>query len=232
MQRENIFPSPTPSRWEGAPRNRASGPLPTGGRRGREKLSARTGCCAVLAFALALTVSPANAGELQADVGLALRHSTWRGDVTGGGQVGAGYRFARVLAVDFAVWEELATVDSRLDTGLTFGVTGALPLPDWRPTLRLYFVHQHEEGLVSVSDHPFGTIAGIGTGIRHRAGAGAKLGVEIPLESREARAKKKVEWVALAGLDGTWFPDATLGPSAYFGVTFGVGLNYRLAELP
>ncbi|MGZ5968076.1 MAG: hypothetical protein ACXWP4_10450 [Polyangiales bacterium] len=169
----------------------------------------------------------AREGELEVDLGYSVRKSTWRGDWTTGGQLGGGYRFARVLSVDFAVWEELARVDDRVNTGLTFGVTGVLPLEKVRPTLRAYFIHQHEEGLVSVEDHPFGTIAGIGAGIRHRAGLGGKLGLEIPFSK-----KKKTEWVANVGLDTTWFPDATLGPSVYFGVTGGIGLRYALEELP
>jgi hypothetical protein len=171
--------------------------------------------------------TPARAGEIQLDVGAGVRKSTWRGDWSGGAQLGGGYRFANVFAVDFAVWEEGASVDHRVNTGLTLGVTGSLPLPTLRPTLRVYVIHQHEEGFVSVKDHPFGTIAGIGAGIRHRAGAGARFGLEIPFEKR-----KHVEWVALAGFDATWFPDSTLGPSAYFGVMGGIGLNYGLEELP
>jgi len=173
------------------------------------------------------SAAAATAGEIQLDVGAALRKSTWRGDISGGTQLGMGYRFARVLAVDFAVWEEAASVDKRLNTGLTFGITGALPLPSIRPTLRAYFIHQHEEGFVSVADHPFGTVAGIGAGIRHRAGAGARFGLEIPLEKA-----KRLEWVALVCADATWFPDSTLGPTAYFGVMGGVGFNYTLEDLP
>ena len=183
---------------------------------------------AVAVWSLILSsVTAASGGELQLDVGAAGRKSTWRGDVSGGTQLGMGYRFARVLAVDFAIWEEAASVDRRLNTGLTFGLTGALPLPSLRPTLRAYFIHQHEEGLVSVADHPFGTVAGIGAGIRHRAGAGARFGLEIPFDK-----SKRIEWVALASADATWFPDSTLGPSAYFGVMAGVGLNYTLEDLP
>jgi hypothetical protein len=169
----------------------------------------------------------AHAGELQLDLGAALRRSSWSGDWAGGFQIGGGYRFARVIAVDFAVWEEPASVDRRLNTGLSLGVTAAIPREGIRPTLRAYFIHQHEEGFVSIADHPFGTVAGIGAGIRHRAGLGTRLGVEIPLAK-----KKHVEWIALAGLDLTWFPDATLGPAAYVGAMGGIGLNYGLEDAP
>lgn len=183
--------------------------------------------CVVAALSALFVSANATAGELEADLGYSFRKSTWRGDWTTGGQLGLGYRFARIVSVDFAGWEELAHVDDRLNTGLTFGVTGALPLEKIRPTLRAYFIHQHEEGLVSVADHPFGTVAGIGAGIRHRAGVGGKLGLEIPFSKRG-----KTEWVATVGLDTTWFPDSTLGPSLYFGVTGGIGIRYSLPELP
>jgi hypothetical protein len=176
---------------------------------------------------LATAAPAAHAGEIQLDLGAALRRSSWSGDWAGGFQLGGGYRFARVLAVDFAVWEEPASVDRRLNTGLSLGVTAAIPREGIRPTLRAYFIHQHEEGFVSIADHPFGTVAGIGAGIRHRAGLGTRLGVEIPLAKQ-----KHVEWIALAGLDLTWFPDATLVPAAYVGAMGGIGLNYGLEDAP
>jgi len=182
---------------------------------------------ALLAFLAASAPFIAAAGELQVDAGLAVRKSTWAGDVAAGGQLGAGYRFAHVFAIDTVVWEETASVDSRLNTGLTLGITGTLPLRTIRPSLRVYAIHQHEEGLVSVAEHPFGTVFGIGAGIRHRAGAGARLGVEIPFS-----ASKRVEWVALGGLEGTWLSEKILGPAAYYGVMGGIGINYRLEELP
>lgn len=181
-------------------------------------------------FAIGLSLAPpARAGEVSLNLGTSMRKSTWRGDWLGGGQLGAGYRFARVVALDFVVWEELATIDKRLNTGITFGVTGTVPFPKGpRPTLRLYFIHQHEEGWVSVVERPFGTIAGIGPGIRHRAGLGTRLGLEIPL----AEKKKYLEWVLLPGVDATWFPDASLGPALYVGATIGIGFNYSLPEMP
>lgn len=187
---------------------------------------------AVVAFGAlgALVSSSARAGELQVGAGVAIRKPSWRGDLAGGGHLGGGYRFARVFALDVLVWEELARVDTRLNTGLTLGITGALPLRTVRPTLRAYFVHQHEEGWVSVAESPLGVLAGIGDGIRHRAGFGARLGVEIPFDRTGRR--KQVEWVALGGFEGTWFPDSSLGPAAYYGVTAGVGLNYGLEDLP
>ena len=67
----------------------------------------------------------------------------------------------------------------------------------------------------------------IGAGIGHRAGGGARLGVEIPFSS-----SKRVEWVALGGLEGTWLGPHRLGPAAFYGLTAGIGINYRVEELP
>lgn len=180
-----------------------------------------------LALALLLLPTTAHAGELQAEFGVTARTSSWRGDGGGGGQLGGGYRFARVFSVNALVWEELFSVDRRLNTGLTFGVTGTLPWKPVRPSLRVYAIHQHEEGLVSVAEHPFTTVLGIGPGIRHRAGGGARVGVEVPFST-----SKSLEWVALGALEGTWLGPRILGPSSYYGVTAGIGINYRVAELP
>ncbi len=184
----------------------------------------------VFASALALFLSEersAHAGEVQLDLAARAIASSWRGDYGGGGQLRLGYRFAKVLAIDFVGWEEYASVDRRLDTGLTFGLSGFLPLGRVRPSLRLYFIHQHEEALVSVEDHAGGTLLGIGEGIRHRAGGGAVLGAEIALAKTTS-----VEYLAVAGASLTWFPDTSLGPGAYFGFTAGLGLNYSLPGLP
>jgi hypothetical protein len=188
---------------------------------------------AILTIACVLLTSNVRAGEIQLGVGYSVRKSTWRGDWAAGGQGGIGYRFARTVAIDFLGWVEPATVDRRLNTGVTVGVTGTLPFETIRPSLRLYFVHQHEEGIVSVKEQPFGALLGVGAGIRHRAGFGARLGVEIPLSKRAAQTpKKRVEWFALAAIDTNYFPDAALGPRAYFGATGGLGFNYDMPELP
>src|SRR5262245_9157117 len=162
---------------------------------------------AVLVASMLLADRKAQAGEAQLDGAATARASTWRGDFGGGGQLRLGYRFARVVAIDFVGWEEYASVDRRALTGLTAGVSGFIPLDKVRPSLRLYFIHQHEEGLVSVEETPGGTVLGIGPGIRHRAGGGVSAGVEVPFIR-----KKSVEYLVVGGLSATWFPDDTLGP--------------------
>ena len=131
-----------------------------------------------------------------------------------------GSRIARVVSVDFQVWESMATINQRLDTGLSFGVTGFIPLRVVHPYARLFFIHQHEEGLVSVENAPAGVV---GSGIRHRAGGGLSLGLEIPFK----RSGQRLTWIALADVTGTYFPDI-LGPTAYVGLNLGVGFDFRL----
>lgn len=169
----------------------------------------------------------AEAGELSLELGPMVRKSSWRGDWTAGGQLGAGYRFKGRLSVDFVGWEELARVDRRVNTGLSLGVTGYLRWEKARPFLRLYAVHQHEEGLVSVKAHPFDTVIGIGPGIRHRAGLGTFVGAEVPLRRSDA-----LEWYASGAGTLTWFPDTALGPGTYVGVFGAIGLHYAIPGLP
>ncbi len=170
--------------------------------------------------------TPALAGEIQVDAGTTMLGSSWQGDFAAGGLLRLGYRFAHVVAIDLVGWEQYATVDTRMDTGLTVGVTGYVPLKRVRPSLRVFAIHQHEEALVSVANTPGGFVLGIGSGIRHRAGGGLTLGAEIPFARRG-----ELEWLVVAELEGIWFPDI-LGPNYYFGANVGVGFNFNLPKLP
>jgi hypothetical protein len=163
--------------------------------------------------------------ELEGAAGATTYASTWRGDYGLGSTLRAGVRFAHVFAGDFQVWESYASVNHRANTGLSLGVTGYLPLQSLHPYARLFAIHQHEEGLVSVANAPFGTLFGIGAGIRHRAGGGLTLGTEIPFHESD---DKRLSWVLIAEANGVYFPDATLGPSGYFGIDLGVGVGWLL----
>lgn len=172
---------------------------------------------------LLMAAPPCRAVELQAEFGLRGATSSWKTDGGAGSQVRAAARFSRVFAVDFLVWEDYLTVDQRSNTGLTFGIAGHWPGERFRPSARLFAIHQHEEGLVSVKDHPWGTLFGIGAGIRHRAGGGASVGMQIPF----GRGRFG-EYYAFGTGTLTWFPDASLGPATYFAAAAGVGLSYAL----
>ena len=174
-----------------------------------------------------LLARSADAGEAQFDLGSNLGKSTWNSDWMVGGQLRLGYRFAHILAVDAVVWEQYATVDERMNTGLTLGLAGFIPWQRVRPFARLFFIHQHEEGLVAVEEEPGGVLLGIGAGIRHRAGLGGTLGLEIPFKKTQT-----VEYLAFAGGTVTGFPDATLGPAVYVSIAGGLGLNYAIPGMP
>lgn len=188
----------------------------------------RLGWAAACGAALAAVIpATAHAGELQVDVGARLSATTWRGDFGGGGKLQLGYRFARIVAVDLGVSEELMGVDTRLTTGLTLGVTGVIPRDGVRPWIRAFFIHQHEEALVSVAEAPLGVLFGIGDGIRHRAGGGGTLGLEIPVVARGA-----LELVVLPAATIIAFSEDDLGPGASFSLGGGVGINYGVPGLP
>lgn len=163
--------------------------------------------------------------ELTAAGGLTGYASTWRGDFGTGGTIRAGARFAHVLQPDVQLWESFATVNERMNTELSLGISGFLPLPGVRPYARLYVLHQHEEGLVSVENTPGGYLFGIGAGIRHRAGGGMQLGVEIPVRPG---VPGRLTTLLFAELKANYFPDNTLGPTSYVGIDVGIGLDYLL----
>jgi hypothetical protein len=171
------------------------------------------------------------AGHARADVevgvaaGSTAYASSWRGDYGAGGTLRAGVRLAHVIAFDFQVWESYATVNERLNTGLSLGVTAYLPLRLVHPYARLFAMHQHEEGLVSVENTPAGTLFGIGAGIRHRAAGGLSLGAEVPIATSNER---RMTWLFFADVTASYFPDDTLGPHTYVGLNLGFGLDYLL----
>ncbi len=167
--------------------------------------------------------SRARAAEIQIGVGPSAYASTWRGDFGGGGTLKLGMRFARVLGFDFQGWESLASVDTRLVTGLSLGVRGSLPLKVASPFVRAFVIHQHEEGLASARATPLGVLAGIGAGIRHRAGAGFSLGVDVPAR----RIGKRTQVNFFSQGNATWLSNE-LGPAWYFGLDFGVSMDFSL----
>lgn len=172
-----------------------------------------------LLLATTLTAS-AGAVELQGALGVNAYGSTWSGDFGGGTLLHLGVRFANVVALDFQGSESLARVDKRVNTGITFGVAGYLPRAGVRPYARVFAIHQHEEGLVSVEASPWTTALGIGAGIRHRVGAGLALGAAIPVGKND----DKLSWVFTPRLTTTWLPDP-LGPKWYFGAEAAFGFD-------
>ena len=184
--------------------------------------------CSVLALGT-LLASPRARAEVELGLvgGASTYASTWRGDYGAGGTLRGAVRFAHVVAGDFQAWESYATVNHRANTGLSLGITGYLPLSRVHPYGRIFAIHQHEEGLVSVANAPAGTLLGVGAGIRHRAGGGLSLGAEVPLPPT-TRGEQRFKWNLIAEAMGVYFPDPTLGPGGYIGIDLGIGFDYSL----
>jgi hypothetical protein len=182
--------------------------------------------CALFAlFSSAFSSRSAHAGPVALTIaaGPTAYATSWRGDYGGGASLRAGARFSHVVAIEFQGWESYATVNRRLNTGLSFGIAGYVPLRGVRPFGRVFAIHQHEESLVSVENAPMGVLFGIGPGIRHRAGGGLTLGAEFPMK----RLGPRVEPAFAVNANTTWFPDP-LGPRWYVGLDLGVALDFAL----
>ena len=176
-------------------------------------------------FVLAAVTTPAlaHAGEVQLAGGPGAYASSWRGDGTFGQALKVGYRFADLVAIDSIGRLGYGTVDERVITYLSVGGTLYGRLGPVRPYVRLAFVHQHEEPSPGVRADPYGTVFGVGDGIRHRAGFGSSLGVDYPVQ----KTKSGVEVTVGIDTSGVWFPDPR-GPKLYAGGALWLGLNLGL----
>jgi hypothetical protein len=176
-------------------------------------------------FVLATVTTPAlaHAGEVQLAGGPGAYASSWRGDGTFGQALKVGYRFADLVAIDSIGRLGYGTVDERVITYLSVGGTLYGRLGPVRPYVRLAFVHQHEEPSPGVRADPYGTVFGVGDGIRHRAGFGSSLGVDYPIQ----KTKSGVEVTVGIDTSGVWFPDPR-GPKLYAGGALWLGLNLGL----
>jgi hypothetical protein len=184
-------------------------------------------CGSAIVLALVMAPQDARATEIEATAagGITGYASTWHGDYGIGGTLRLGARIGRVVQPDIQVWESFASINERANTQLSLGVSAFVPLPAVHPFARFYVFHQHEEGLVSVENTPGGFLFGIGPGIRHRAGGGLMFGLELPM--RVFRSDR-LTTPFFAEVKADYFPDNTLGPTAYVGLDVGIGLNYLL----
>lgn len=140
----------------------------------------------LLLHALAVTdVAPPGAappprGELYADVSLAGGASDWSGDPVGYGALKLGLRLFGVVTPFVQGRAGYGSVDQRSLLFLSIGVEGGYLLNErFYPRGFVAFVHQHEESIAAVADHPIEASLGIGGGIRHRAGLQMGLGFDI-----------------------------------------------------
>jgi hypothetical protein len=118
-------------------------------------------------------------GEIHVAIGALFGGSSWRGDGLGYGGIDLGFRLFRIVTPLAGAWLGYAGVDQRLLTRISVGLDLGYTFGRVRPHIFGMFVHQHEESLAAVAQEPFGAVLGIGSGIRHRAGVNAGLGVEI-----------------------------------------------------
>lgn len=127
-------------------------------------------------------LSPPPRAELLLKLALLGGGSTWEGDGLGYGSLLLALRLFRVVSLYGQARLGYARVDQRILTLLSVGLEGTYPIRStYFPFVRLGFVHQHEESLAAAAQDPFGTLLGIGTGIRHRAGLHGSLGCDITL---------------------------------------------------
>lgn len=124
--------------------------------------------------------SPPRRVELLIKLALLGGGTTWQGDGLGYGSLLLAARLFRVVSIYGQARLGYARVDQRILTLLSVGLEGTYPIRNkYWPFLRLGFVHQHEESLAAAAQDPLGTLLGIGTGIRHRAGLHGSLGCDI-----------------------------------------------------
>lgn len=168
------------------------------------------------------TARPASAGEIQLASGPGVFGSSWRGDSSFGQALRIGYRFGDLVAIDTMSRLGYGSVDDRVITYLSLGGTLYGRIWKLRPYVRLAFVHQHEEPTPGVRDDPFGTVFGVGDGIRHRGGFGSSLGLDYPVFK-----KNKTEMTIGLDTSGVWFPDPR-GPKLYAGGSLWVGVNFGI----
>jgi hypothetical protein len=148
--------------------------------------------------------------------------SSWVGDPTVMSQMRLGFRFMETGALYVQTGLGYAPVNNRELVQIAFG--GQLWLHIWhtRPYARLGVMHQHEESTAAWKGDFGESLFGIGNGIRHRAGAEAALGLDVPLYRGD-----KVEVVGSAEFSTPWLPDDR-GPHFYFLGGLGLGVHYAL----
>jgi len=176
-----------------------------------------------LGIVLFASSSPAFAGEIQVALGAGGGASTWSADPIGHTMATFGYRFRDLASLNLTARLGYGGVDERLITELSGGGTLYGRLGITRPNLRLALVHQHEEPWPSIEADPVGSSFGVGDGIRHRYGALAQAGIDIPFAVTNGRA----EWILGASVASSVFVDDR-GPRSYVYGGLSLGVNYDL----
>ena len=160
--------------------------------------------------AVALLLANAAQAESKFETGYALGAglTTWRTDLVPiQTSIHLGFRPHPNVSFNTVGRLSYATVDERLVTHISIGVTGYLPFRSVEPYLRIAAIHQHEESVAVVADVPFKAILGIGEAIRHRAGLGTSLGANFGFEGKR--------WSMGPELEARIFFERSLGPELF-----------------
>jgi hypothetical protein len=148
--------------------------------------------------------------------------SSWAGDPAVISQMRLGFRFMETGAIYVQSGLGYAPVNNRELVQIAFGAQFWLRIWHVRPYARLGVMHQHEESTAAWKTDFGESLLGIGNGIRHRAGAEAALGLDVPFYRGE-----KVEVVGSGEFSTPWLPDDR-GPHFYFMGGLGLGIHYSL----
>jgi hypothetical protein len=175
---------------------------------------------------LALTPKSSQASEVRVDLGPSVAATSWRGDYAAGTHLNGAYRWTAV-SVDLGLGLAYAPVDKRFVTPLSLGVSFYLPLGQLRGKASGFITHQHEESISAAAENPVGAFFGVGSGIRHRAGGGLGIGLEIPLSRSYAEGKVQSEWYAAVSTDARYLPYGT-GPIWYATLHLSIGGSYAM----
>ena len=148
--------------------------------------------------------------------------SSWPGDPAALSELRLGFRFMETGALYVQSGLGYAPVNQRELVQIALG--GQLWLRLWKvkPFVRAAIIHQHEESTAAWKSDFGESLLGIGNGIRHRAGAEAALGVDIPFYRSE-----KVEIDGNVEASAPWYPD-NRGPHFYLLGGLGLGIHYAL----
>jgi len=163
-------------------------------------------------------------GELHFSIGLQGGASgDWNNDGLGHGMINVGFRIYRVVMPFVAGSLGYARVDQRLLTRVIIGLGfGGLIRELFYPRAFVAFVHQHEESLASVAHEPAGALLGIGSGIRHRAGLYAGVGLDYVFFKRPTVS------LTIGPEFSFMYLTYSVGPSWYFAGGINFATNVRL----
>jgi hypothetical protein len=178
-------------------------------------------------LSLLLVTGSASAGEVRASFGPSAGVSSWRADYAAGTAFRASYKFGRRVSADFGTGFGYGTVDNRFVTQILVGLSLYQPVGSVRFALGAFGMHQHEESVASARKEPVGVVFGVGDGIRHRAGVGTSLGLEVPLIQSRKNDVLVSEWFGGVAVDGAYIFHGT-GPTYTGAARLSLGFSYVL----